>query len=90
MLPLEVGGYIVDTPGFSEVGLWGVESRELARCFPEMRPFTDHCRFADCLHKAEPECAVRAAAERGEIAPDRLASYRALLGELESAPAEWE
>jgi ribosome biogenesis GTPase / thiamine phosphate phosphatase len=90
MLPLESGGFFVDTPGFSEVGLWGIEPRELASCFPEMRPFIGECRYADCRHLSEPGCRIRAAAEAGEIQPDRLESYRVLLEELESAPAEWE
>ncbi|HEX2249778.1 MAG TPA: ribosome small subunit-dependent GTPase A [Gemmatimonadales bacterium] len=90
MLPLESGGFFVDTPGFSEVGLWGIEPRELASCFPDLRPFLAECRYADCRHVAEPGCRVRAAAESGEIQPDRLESYQVLLRELESAPAEWE
>jgi ribosome biogenesis GTPase / thiamine phosphate phosphatase len=90
MLPLDTGGYLVDTPGFSEVGLWGVVPRELPTCFPEMRPFIGNCRYADCRHMTEPGCRVRAAVESGEIRPDRWESYRILLEELESAPEEWE
>lgn len=90
MLPLEAGGFLVDTPGFSEVGLWGIVPRELASCFPEMRPFIGECRYADCRHLTEPGCRIRAAVDTGEIRPDRLESYQVLLEELESAPAEWE
>jgi ribosome biogenesis GTPase len=90
MLPLDAGGFLVDTPGFSEVGLWGIEPRELASCFPEMRPYIGECRYGDCRHMTEPGCRIRAAAETGEIKPDRLESYRILLQELENAPAEWE
>ena len=90
MLPLDNGGYLVDTPGFSEVGLWGVVPRELASCFPEMRPFIGECRYGDCRHMTEPGCRIQAAADAGEILPDRLESYRILLAELESAPEEWE
>jgi ribosome biogenesis GTPase len=90
MLPLEAGGFLVDTPGFSEVGLWGIEPRELASCFPEMRPFIGECRYGDCRHMSEPGCRIRAATETGEIQADRLESYQVLLEELESAPAEWE
>jgi ribosome biogenesis GTPase len=90
MLPLEAGGFLVDTPGFSEVGLWGIEPRELASCFPDMRRFIGDCRYGDCRHVSEPGCRMQAAAEQGEIQADRLASYRILLEELESAPAEWE
>ncbi len=90
MLPLEAGGFLVDTPGFSEVGLWGIIPRELASCFPEMRPFIGECRYADCRHLTEPGCRIQAAVETGEIRSDRLESYRVLLQELESAPEEWE
>lgn len=90
MIPLEQGGYIVDTPGFSEVGLWGIEPRELASCFPEMRPLIGQCRYADCRHISEPRCAIREAVAAGLIASDRLESYRLLLEELESEPKDWE
>jgi ribosome biogenesis GTPase len=90
LVPLEGGGWLVDTPGCSEVGLWGVEPRVLARCFPEMRTALEHCKFADCWHRAEPGCAVRAALEQGAIHPERYGSYRTLLDELQSAPEEWE
>jgi ribosome biogenesis GTPase len=90
MLPLEGGGYLVDTPGFSEVGLWGIDSRELAECFPDFRPFLGGCRYGDCRHRAEPGCQVRAAVDSGEIDRDRWESYLVLLDELETAPKEWE
>ena len=90
MLPLAAGGYLVDTPGFSEVGLWGIDPGELDTCFPEFRPFLGDCRYADCRHRSEPGCRVREALERGAIDRDRWESYLALLDELESAPAEWE
>ena len=90
MLPLDAGGYLVDTPGFSEVGLWGVVPRELPTCFPEMRPFIGECRYADCRHLTEPGCRVRAAVEAGEIRPDRMESYRVIREELEAQPEEWE
>ncbi len=90
MLPLAGGGFLVDTPGFSEVGLWGVDPRELDTCFPEFRPFLGNCRYADCKHRSEPGCKVRAAIEEGLIAADRWQSYLVLLDELESAPADWE
>ncbi len=90
MVPLDAGGFLVDTPGFSEVGIWGVPPRELARCFPDLVPWLDRCRFPDCLHRGEPGCAVQAAVEEGRIAEGRYGSYLQLLLELESAPREWE
>jgi ribosome biogenesis GTPase / thiamine phosphate phosphatase len=90
MLPLDGGGYLVDTPGFSEVGLWGIDPGQLDTCFPDFRPFLGECRYADCRHRAEPGCRVRAAVESGAIARDRWESYLVLLEELENEPAEWE
>lgn len=90
MLPLEAGGYLVDTPGFSEVGLWGIDPGQLDTCFPEFRPFLGDCRYADCRHRSEPGCRVREALDTGAVARDRWDSYLVLLEELESAPEEWE
>ncbi|HEU5041202.1 MAG TPA: ribosome small subunit-dependent GTPase A [Gemmatimonadales bacterium] len=90
MLPLEGGGFLVDTPGFSEVGLWGVDPGELDDCFPEFRPWLAQCRYADCRHRSEPGCLVREALERGEIDPSRYESYVTLFDELKSAPEAWE
>lgn len=82
-LPDPEGGYVADTPGLREVGMWALSPSELDACFPEFRPFVDDCRFGDCTHRVEPDCAVRAAVERGEIAPERYDSYLRLRGELE-------
>jgi ribosome biogenesis GTPase len=90
MIPLAAGGFLVDTPGFSDVGLWGIDPKELASCFPEFRPHFGECRYADCRHLTEPGCSITAAVGAGEIAADRLESYRVLLAELEGEPKEWE
>lgn len=79
LVPLRCGGYVADTPGLREVGLWGVPLEELDLCFPEFRPYRDECRFGgSCTHVHEPGCAVRAAVEAGEISAARYESYRAL------------
>lgn len=90
MIPLSAGGFLMDTPGFSEVGLWGIDARDLAHCFPEMRPLADQCRYGDCRHVSEPGCAVRAGIEEGLVGAERYGSYRALLAEIEATPKEWE
>lgn len=90
MVPLAGGGYLVDTPGFSEIGLWGLPVRDLAACFPEFRPLLDRCRYGDCRHWKERDCAVNEALAAGEILPDRVETYRQLVTELESAPKHWE
>jgi len=75
---LPFGGSIVDTPGFQEFGLDHVSLGGLAESFPEFRPALGQCRFLDCRHVAEPDCAVRALVNQQAIAPDRYAFYRAL------------
>jgi ribosome biogenesis GTPase len=79
--PLPDGGFVVDTPGLREIGLWGVPSAGLDRCFPELRALRDECRFADCSHLAEPDCAVRDALAAGTVDASRYASYRKLVEE---------
>jgi ribosome biogenesis GTPase len=78
LIPLTGGGYVADTPGIREIGLWQIPKNHLEYGFREFRPFLDECRFADCSHEHEPECAVREAVERGEIHPARYASYMRL------------
>ena len=90
MVPLSNGGYLVDTPGFSEVGLWGMEPNELANCFPEFRPLVDSCKYADCSHTHEPGCAILAGVVAGTVQGDRVESYQALLSELQEMPKDWE
>jgi ribosome biogenesis GTPase len=82
-LPGADGGYVADTPGLREVGMWGLPPGSLDRCFPELRPFLDACRFGDCTHRVEPDCAVREALGRGEISEARYDSYLRLREELE-------
>lgn len=74
-LNLPGGGYLADTPGIRELGLWRFPKEELGRCFREFRPFLGQCYFAGCSHIHEPDCAVRAALARGDIAPERYDSY---------------
>jgi ribosome biogenesis GTPase len=86
MLPLpgEDDGYVIDTPGLREVGLWSLPSHDLDRCFPEMREPRERCRFGDCRHVAEPECGVREAVDAGDVTAERYDSYRRLLEEIEA------
>lgn len=81
--PLPDGGFVADTPGLREIGIWGIEARELDRCFPEFRPALGECRFGDCTHRTEPGCAVRALVDSGSISRDRYQSYVKLFAELE-------
>lgn len=80
---LEGGGYVADTPGIRQIGLFNIEPPELDGYFPEFRPYIGQCRFNDCRHFEEPGCAVREAAEQGAIWDERLESYQRLREEAE-------
>jgi ribosome biogenesis GTPase len=81
LLALECGGTVADTPGFGDVGLWGIGPEELADCFPEFAEPATRCRFRGCAHVEEPDCGVRAALEAGRIAASRYESYCTLRDE---------
>lgn len=84
LIPLECGGWVADTPGLREVGLWEIERDQLQFYFPEFEPLLGQCRYPTCTHTHEPGCAVRAAAEAGEVDAGRYDSYhRMFLGEEE-------
>ena len=82
-------GFVADTPGLREVGLWNIGVDELPRCFPEFRPLLDECRFADCLHTVEPGCAIRDAVKSGAIRAGRYESYIRLREELVEGAGLW-
>lgn len=73
---------VLDSPGFQEFGLQQIEAADLARWLPDVAAHAAHCRFANCTHRSEPDCAVRAAAQRGEVAASRLRLYEQLYEEL--------
>ncbi len=75
LLPLDFGGFVVDTPGIRSFDLWSVEPGELESYFVEFIPYVQKCRFHDCTHRNEDGCAVAAAVESGEISPRRYFSY---------------
>lgn len=73
---------VIDSPGFQEFGLHHIAPTELAKWMPDIAAHIADCRFYNCTHRLEPGCAVRAAAERGEISPMRLSLYTGLFDEL--------
>ena len=79
--PAGEGTSIIDTPGFRDWAIWGLDPLELASCMPDLAPEVSNCKFRDCLHRQEPGCAVLAAMEQERIHPLR---YRSYLGILES------
>ena len=82
MVPLGGGTILIDTPGLRVFPIEQIPRGDLRRCFREFGPLAASCRFRDCMHDAEPGCAVGNAVERGEVSRERLASYRELLREL--------
>jgi len=75
LFPLSAGGFVADTPGLKALALWDIQPEELDGYFPEMRTRVADCTYKDCSHIDEPDCAIRAAVESGEIHPRRYQSY---------------
>jgi ribosome biogenesis GTPase len=81
MLRLAMGGYVVDTPGIRSFDISIIPRDELEAYFVEFVPLVEKCRYPSCTHVYEVECAIKNAVERGEIHPDRYATYLALFEE---------
>lgn len=75
LIPLSGGGYVVDTPGIRQFQLWDVIPEEVAGFFREFRPYVTRCRFPDCTHTHEADCAIKAAVLTGRIDPRRYESF---------------
>lgn len=75
VIPLASGGYVVDTPGLRQFQLWDVIAEEVAGFYRDIRPFVSHCRFPDCTHIHEDDCAVKSAVADGWIDARRYESY---------------
>lgn len=73
---------LIDSPGLQEFGLYHLAVADLPRYFPDLRDLMGQCRFHNCSHRAEPNCAFKAAAERGEIRAERLALLQKITDEL--------
>ncbi len=89
MYPLEPDGFVVDTPGLRDIGLWGLELPDVLHAFPEIAAVGSGCRFDNCRHLGEPGCALEPAVARAEVAASRLASYRQMLREALEAGRPW-
>ena len=79
LYPMPFGGYVADTPGFREFALSGIRLPEIGHFFPEFGLHLPQCRFDDCLHREEPDCAVRRAVESGDVSKVRYESYLRIL-----------
>ena len=75
MHPLQMGGDVVDTPGIKGFGMVDMKKEEISHFFPEIFALSEHCRFHNCMHLNEPQCAVKRALKENNIAPTRYESY---------------
>jgi ribosome biogenesis GTPase len=82
LMPLPYGGFVVDTPGLKEFGVWDLQRSQLEELFPDIRKLSGSCRFAGCSHVHEPDCPVRQAVEEGGLLPSRYRSYVSILEEI--------
>lgn len=82
LLAVEEETYIMDTPGFSSLSLFGMEKEELASCYPEFAEYEPECRFGGCAHIEEPVCGVKKAVAAGKISRERYENYVLLYREL--------
>ena len=81
---LSFGGFVVDTPGFSSFDINEIEFDELTDFYPEIKIFSDDCKFSNCVHNKEPNCAVKKAVENKEISEIRYNNYIKILEEIKS------
>jgi ribosome biogenesis GTPase len=90
MFPLSGGGFIIDTPGIKEFGLIQYSKEEIRDYFPEIRAYNNQCRFNNCRHVNEPDCAVKNAAKEGNIPSSRYLNYLAILEADDMKLADWQ
>lgn len=81
---LDTESHIIDSPGLQEFGLHHIDARELAWGFVEFNPYLGQCRFSNCRHMTEPDCALLSAAQEGKINMRRLAVYHRLMASAEN------
>ena len=79
---LDASTKLIDSPGLQEFGLHHLAAADLLHYFPDLRHLIGQCRFHNCTHRAEPNCAVKAAAERGEVSAERVALLQKITDEL--------
>ena len=79
------GGYLIDTPGIKGFGTFNMEVEEVGHYFREIFKASSGCRYGNCTHRHEPDCAVLRAVERGEIALSRYASYLSMLDDKDES-----
>lgn len=85
LFALENGGALIDSPGIREFGIWHLDEEQIKHGFIECRDFYGTCRFRNCQHLSEPDCALKQAVADGKISPRRLESLHRLLAESKSS-----
>jgi ribosome biogenesis GTPase len=89
LFDLPGGGSLLDSPGVRDFYLWPMPLRELARGFVEFRPLAARCKFSDCTHRMEPQCAVRAAVDDGTLLTRRYEAYLGLTRIMDKQFVAW-
>lgn len=79
LIPLDFGGWCIDTPGIKSFGVWNLDPQEIQNYFPEIQRISELCHYADCTHIHEEQCAVLSALTEGKLSPLRFDSYQALM-----------
>lgn len=87
LILLPAGGLLIDTPGLRELQLWEGGDGAVEQTFADIEELAQACRFTDCRHASEPDCAVQAAVRAGTLTVERLGSWRKLQRELEQQAA---
>jgi ribosome biogenesis GTPase len=82
------GTGLIDSPGFQSFGLHHLKAAELAGAMPDLREHLGNCRFHNCTHLHEPDCAIKVALQQGQISPNRYRIYEQLMAEV-SSPTKW-
>mgnify|MGYP001103307868 FL=1 len=82
MIKIDTGGYIIDTPGIKGFGIIDMTPQEISHYFPEIFRFSKNCRYYNCMHINEPDCAVLKAVENHYISESRYRSYLNILGDV--------
>jgi ribosome biogenesis GTPase len=90
LLKLDFGGHIVDTPGIRQFALFKIDRADLAFYFEDFKPYLGKCRFPDCKHLQEPDCAIKSAVEETAISDWRYDSYAKLYSDQEEFLETWQ
>jgi ribosome biogenesis GTPase / thiamine phosphate phosphatase len=85
LLALDMGGFVVDTPGFSSIEFTDITPEDLTYYFPEMVDIAANCKFSQCLHWKEPKCSVKEAVQNNVISADRYQNYLEFLAEIKES-----